>query len=112
MAAAVGLWLHVEVEETGTFAVEHDLPLPTDRENAIVQAFERLRPADGLTFRIRTEIPLAGGLGSSATAIVAGLAAAAALDGGSTTPRRCCRWRSTSRATRTTSPRRSSAASS
>lgn len=86
MAAAIGLWLHVEVEETGTFAVEHDLPLPTDRENAIVQAFERLRPADGLTFRIRTEIPLAGGLGSSATAIVAGLAAAAALDGGSTTP--------------------------
>jgi len=86
MAAAVGLWLHVEVEETGTFAVEHDLPLPTGRDNAIVQAFERLRPADGLTFRVRTEVPLAGGLGSSATAIVAGLAAAAALDGGTTAP--------------------------
>jgi len=39
-------------------------------------AFERLRPADGLTFRIRSEIPLSGGLGSSAAAIVAGLAAA------------------------------------
>jgi len=86
MAAALGLWLHVEVEETGTFAVEHDLPLSTGRDNVIVQAFERLRPADGVTFRVRTEIPLAGGLGSSATAIVAGLAAAAALDGGSTDP--------------------------
>ncbi len=86
MAAAVGLWLHLEVEETGTFAVEHDLPLPTGRDNAIVQAFERLRPADGLTFRVRTDVPLAGGLGSSATAIVAGLAAAAALDGGTTEP--------------------------
>lgn len=86
MAAALGLWLHLEVEETGIFAVEHDLPLPSDRDNAIVQAFERLRPADGLTFRVRTEIPLAGGLGSSATAIVAGLAAAAALDGGTTDP--------------------------
>jgi homoserine kinase len=86
MAAALGVWLHVEVEETGTFAVEHDLPLPTGRDNVIVRAFERLRPADGVTFRVRTEIPLAGGLGSSATAIVAGLAAAAALDGGSTDP--------------------------
>ncbi|EHN08776.1 Homoserine kinase [Patulibacter medicamentivorans] len=86
MAAAIGLWLHLEVEETGHFAVEHDLPLPTDRSNVVVQAFERLRPADGLTFRVRTDVPLAGGLGSSATAIVAGLAAAAALDGGATTP--------------------------
>ncbi len=86
MAAAIGLWLHVEVEETGTFAVEHDLPLPTGRDNAIVQAFERLRSADGCTFRVRTEVPLAGGLGSSATAIVAGLAAASALDGGTTDP--------------------------
>ena len=86
MAAALGLWLHVEVEETGTFAVEHDLPLPVDRDNVLVRSFERLRTADGVTFRVRTDIPLAGGLGSSATAIVAGLAAAAALDGGSTDP--------------------------
>ena len=33
-------------------------------------------PADGFTFRIRSEIPLAGGLGSSAAAIIAGLMAA------------------------------------
>jgi homoserine kinase len=41
-----------------------------------VRAFETLRPADGFSFRIRSEIPLARGLGSSAAAIVAGLAAA------------------------------------
>jgi homoserine kinase len=41
-----------------------------------VRAFEALHPADGLRFEIRSEIPLARGLGSSAAAIVAGLAAA------------------------------------
>ena len=46
------------------------------RENLCVRAFERLHPADGFTFRIRSEIPLSGGLGSSAAAIVAGLMAA------------------------------------
>jgi len=57
--------------------VHSDLPgLPTDRSNLCVRAFERLRPADGVTFQIRSEIPVAAGLGSSAAAIVAGLAAA------------------------------------
>ena len=41
-----------------------------------MRAFERLHPADGLRFEIRSEIPLARGLGSSAAAIVAGLVAA------------------------------------
>jgi len=41
-----------------------------------VRAFEALHPADGLRFEIRSEIPLARGLGSSAAAIVAGLVAA------------------------------------
>jgi homoserine kinase len=41
-----------------------------------VRAFERLHPADTFTFRISSQIPLAGGLGSSAAAIVAGLMAA------------------------------------
>ncbi len=41
-----------------------------------MRAFESLHPADDFTFRIRSEIPLTGGLGSSASAIVAGLLAA------------------------------------
>jgi homoserine kinase len=50
--------------------------VPLDRSNLVVRAFERLHPADGFTFRIRSPIPLAGGLGSSAAAAVAGLMAA------------------------------------
>jgi homoserine kinase len=76
MAAAVGLHLEVEVAETGTFAVKTDLPVARDRRNLLVRAFERLHPADGITFQVRSTIPLSGGLGSSAAAIVAGLMAA------------------------------------
>jgi homoserine kinase len=76
MAAALALYLELEVEETGEFAVETDLPVSHGRENLCVRAFERLHPADGFTFRIRSQIPLSGGLGSSAAAIVAGLMAA------------------------------------
>lgn len=76
MAAALSLHLELEVEETGSFAVHTDLPVPTGRENLCVRAFERLHVADGFEFRIRSEIPLSGGLGSSAAAIVAGLTAA------------------------------------
>jgi homoserine kinase len=76
MAAALALTLELEVEETGEFAVETDLPVSKGRENLCVRAFERLHPADGFTFRISSQIPLAGGLGSSAAAIVAGLMAA------------------------------------
>jgi homoserine kinase len=77
LAAALSLSLELEVEETGEFSVECDLPgVPLDRSNLCVRAFERLHSADGLAFRIRSEIPVSGGLGSSAAAIVAGLAAA------------------------------------
>jgi homoserine kinase len=76
LAAALALHLELEVEETGRFAVETHLPVARGRENLCVQAFERLRSADGFTFRIRSRIPLSGGLGSSAAAIVAGLMAA------------------------------------
>jgi len=77
LAAALSLSLELEVEETGEFSVECDLPgVPLDRDNLCVRAFERLHSADGIAFRIRSEIPVAGGLGSSAAAIVAGLAAA------------------------------------
>jgi homoserine kinase len=76
MAAAVSLKLELEVIETGRFAVESELPIARGRENLCVRAFERVHPADAFTFRIASEIPLAGGLGSSAAAIVAGMMAA------------------------------------
>jgi homoserine kinase len=77
LAAALSLHLELEVEETGEFAVETNIDgVPRDRSNLCVQAFEKLHPADGLTFRVDSEIPLAAGLGSSAAAIVAGLMAA------------------------------------
>src|SRR5437588_1704895 len=76
MAAALSLHLQLEVVETGEFAVQSNLPLPTGRENLCVRAFEHLHPADGFAFTIRSDVPPARGLGSSAAAIVAGLMAA------------------------------------
>ena len=76
MAAALALHLQLEVRETGSFAVHTALDVPTDRSNLVVRAFERLHSADGFEFHIASEIPLTGGLGSSAAAIVAGLTVA------------------------------------
>jgi homoserine kinase len=77
LGAALSMHLELEVEESGSFSVEADgLGVPLDRSNLCVRAFESLKPADGIAFRIRSEIPLAAGLGSSAAAIVAGLLAA------------------------------------
>jgi homoserine kinase len=77
MAAALSLYLELEVTETGEFSVDAGgHPVPEDRSNLCVRAFEALHPSDGLRFEIRSEIPLARGLGSSAAAIVAGLMAA------------------------------------
>lgn len=77
LAAALSLTLELEVEEAGEFFVHAEVPgVPADRSNLCVRAFERLHPADGLAFHVRSEIPAAAGLGSSAAAIVAGLAAA------------------------------------
>ncbi len=77
LAAAVSLHLELEVAEAGEFSVQSGgSRVPTDRSNLCVRAFEALHPADGLRFDVRSEIPLARGLGSSAAAIVAGLMAA------------------------------------
>jgi homoserine kinase len=77
LAAAVSLHLELEVEETGEFSLDAGgLDVRVDRGNLLVRAFESLRPADGIAFRLRSEIPLSRGLGSSAAAIVAGLFAA------------------------------------
>ncbi|HEV7363676.1 MAG TPA: homoserine kinase, partial [Solirubrobacteraceae bacterium] len=76
LAAALQLHLELEVEETGGFEVVTDHDIARDRRNLCVRAFEALHPADDFTFTIRSEIPLSGGLGSSAAAIVAGAMAA------------------------------------
>ena len=76
LAAAISLHLELEVQERGQFAVHTELAVPRDRDNLVVRGFERLHPADAFEFRIASDIPLSGGLGSSAAAIVAGLLAA------------------------------------
>src|SRR2546421_8285439 len=77
LAAAVALHLELEVEEGGEFRVDSGgLGVPEARENLVVRAFESLHPADGFSFTIRSEIPLARGLGSSTSASVPGPAAA------------------------------------
>ncbi len=76
LAAALSLHLELAVVETGSFAVVTELDVSRERSNLVVRAFERLHPADGFEFRIASKIPLSGGLGSSAAAIVAGLLAA------------------------------------
>jgi homoserine kinase len=77
LAAALALTLELEVTETGEFEVDPGGDgLAADRSNLCVRAFETMHPADGLRFEVRSEIPLARGLGSSAAAIVAGILAA------------------------------------
>ena len=77
MGAALDLHLEVEVVETGHFAVHTDLH---DRRatgaTCSCAAFAALHPPDDFEFTIRSDIPLSGGLGTSAAAIVAGLMAA------------------------------------
>jgi homoserine kinase len=77
LAAALSLYLELEVEETGRFSVECDDPrLPADERNLCVKAFADLHGVEGIAFRIRSQIPVAAGLGSSGAAIVAALLAA------------------------------------
>jgi homoserine kinase len=81
LAAALGLRLTVDVQETGRFRLLTDMHLRRDRENLIVRAFERVLPADRYEFRVGSTIPLSGGMGSSAAGVVAGLLAADHLAG-------------------------------
>jgi homoserine kinase len=82
LAAALGVWMELEVTETGRFEVRTDLAIARDARNLCVRGFAALRPAEGMRFTIHSDIPLSGGLGTSAAAYVAGLAAADALNGG------------------------------
>ena len=76
-AAALALHVEVEVIESGRFAVETKLDIARDRRNLCVRGFAKLHSPDNFTFRIRSSIPLSGGLGSSAAAYTAGVLAAA-----------------------------------
>jgi len=75
-AAALALHVELDVRESGRFAIETDLDIARDRRNLCVRGFARLHAPDRFTFRIRSQVPLSGGLGSSAAAYVAGLLAA------------------------------------
>jgi homoserine kinase len=79
MGAALDLHMEVDVVETGRFAVHTDLRIARDRRNLVVRGFAALHPPDDFEFTIRSDIPLSGGLGTSAAAFVAGLVAADSL---------------------------------
>jgi homoserine kinase len=81
-AAALGLYLELEVSEAAGFELVTDLSVRRDRSNLAVSSFERLLPVSRYRFELRSQIPLSGGLGSSAAAVVAGLLAASTLAGG------------------------------
>jgi homoserine kinase len=82
LAAALDLRLELRAERMGSFSIASDVDfVPLDRTNLCVRAFEQVLPADGVSFTVSSEIPLAAGLGSSAAAIVAGTLAARALAG-------------------------------
>ena len=76
LAAALALHVEVEVVETGRFAVRTDLRIARDRRNLCVRGFARLHDPSRFEFRIISDVPLSGGLGTSAAAYVAGLMAA------------------------------------
>src|ERR671931_1358463 len=75
-ACAVAMHMQLEVEETGRFAVHTDLKIARDRRNLAGRGFAQLADPGRFAFRIESQIPLSGGLGSSAAAYVAGLLAA------------------------------------
>jgi homoserine kinase len=75
-ACALSIHMELEVVETGRFRVVTDLQIARDERNLAVRGFARLHEPDGFEFHIRSDIPLSGGLGTSAAAYVAGLMAA------------------------------------
>jgi homoserine kinase len=79
MAAALALHVEIEVVETGRFGIVTDLKIARDRRNLCVRAFAKLADPAHFEFRITSDVPLSGGLGTSAAAYLAGLLAADSL---------------------------------
>lgn len=92
LGLALGIWNSFEVAEIPAgFVVEATgrgaEQIPRGEENYVVRAFQHYRQfcgmpkATGLSVKIEMQVPLGRGLGSSATATVAGLVAADTLAG-------------------------------
>jgi homoserine kinase len=77
--AALDLWNEVEITDRAGLSVE--TTLSPDRQHLAVRAFERLHPADGLSFSFTDRIPRKRGLGSSAATVALGLVAGALAAG-------------------------------
>ena len=108
---ALDLWNELEVTDGEGVVVEGEGAdeLPADGTNLVVRAFALVADPAGRHFRCTNRIPLERGLGSSAAAIALGLAAAARESPNDATST-CSRSAQGSKATRTTSRLRSSAA--
>ncbi len=82
---AIGLSMTIDVARADTWSVRYDnaeyIDLPHDETNLIVQTIQRIaaekeKEATPLALIVSTDVPLGKGLGSSASAIVAGIAIA------------------------------------
>ena len=90
LALALDLHLTVEARESATTTIAWDGEgageLPLNRRNLLVRAAQEpfegwSRPLGGLELRVKNDIPIGRGLGSSAAAIVAGIILGARLRG-------------------------------
>lgn len=90
LALALDLRLQVTAREAATTTIswsgEGAQEVPLDRHNLLVRAAQEpfrgwSRPLEGIEFRVRNQIPIGRGLGSSAASIVAGIALGAKLRG-------------------------------
>ena len=90
LALALDLHLTVEARESATttitWAGEGSAEVPLNRNNLIVRATQEpftgwSRPLEGLELRVKNEIPIGRGLGSSAAGIIAGIILGAKLRG-------------------------------
>lgn len=84
IGVAISLYLTIDVlEETEHWVVDHDLgDLPRDEKNMIVASALKIKPdLAPRHLRVKSDIPLAHGLGSSSSAIVGGIELADKLGG-------------------------------
>ncbi|MDD6407537.1 MAG: homoserine kinase [Lactobacillus equicursoris] len=84
IGVAISLYLTIDVlEETDHWVVDHNLgDLPRDEKNMIVASALKIKPdLAPRHLRVKSDIPLAHGLGSSSSAIVGGIELADKLGG-------------------------------